>query len=236
MRKNTCADALTIGWNRDVSTLFPHATAVCGVMFGIGDELTNEPLIALLAEHDPVTGLHSLGCARYARALAEAAGLAPDDVALVERGGLLHDVGKLTIPAELLAAPRALTASEWMVMRTHAHAGGRLAARTVPARIVPLIRDHHERLDGSGYPRGLRGEAIDLPTQIISVADTIDALLSDRPYRAACSRADVCERLDVSRGPFDTALVDLAIDLLYDGPTAYRADRPRADSPPIPRA
>jgi HD-GYP domain-containing protein (c-di-GMP phosphodiesterase class II) len=90
-----------------------------------------------------------------------------------------------------------------------------------------MVGDAHARARGgpacgSGDPRGLRGDAIDLATQIVSVADTIDALLSDRPYRAACSRTDVCERLDASRGAFDTALVDLAIAMLCEAPTANR--------------
>jgi putative two-component system response regulator len=131
-------------------------------------------------------------------------------MAALERGGYLHDVGKIGIPDAVLLKRGPLTAEEYLVMQQHTVIGERLCGdlRSL-ARVRPIIRSHHERLNGSGYPDQLRGDAVPLLAQIVGIVDTFDAITSARPYRAARSTDEACEELraDVRRGKFDEALV-----------------------------
>ena len=133
---------------------------------------------------------------QHALAVAKSLGLGPDEVAAVNLGTLFHDIGKIGIPEHILQKPSALTEEEWAEMKTHPVIGANLIGE-VPnlERIRPIVLAHHEHFDGSGYPNGLKGDQIPLAAQIISVADTYDAMTSTRPYRPALGHAEAVAEL-----------------------------------------
>jgi putative two-component system response regulator len=134
----------------------------------------------------PFTHGHSGRVSRYARALAERLGLGEPAIDIRRRGAALHDIGKISTPDAVLDKPGRLTTEEFDVVKRHPAEGARIVEPLRSARdLIPLIRWHHERLDGTGYPDGLAGSAIPLPVRVLSVADVYDALASDRPYRPA---------------------------------------------------
>lgn len=152
-------------------------------------ELANGAIIrafsAMLDARDSETEGHSERVVVHAIALARALSLPDDAIARLELGALLHDIGKVAVPDSILSKPGPLDSEEWAIMRQHPTIGAGLV-RDIPQleTAVPVIRHHHERWDGTGYPDGLAGEAIPLAARIFSVADVYDALVSDRPYRA----------------------------------------------------
>jgi len=143
-------------------------------------------LMARLESKDRSTEEHTRRVAHWAVAIGEALGLAPGRLRDLAVGGLLHDMGKLSVPDAILRKPGPLTDDEMDVIRRHPGWGDELLAELgYPAHVRRVVRGHHERLDGSGYPDGLAGDAIDLETRILAVADVYDALVSPRYYRGA---------------------------------------------------
>src|SRR4029453_10527719 len=125
----------------------------------------------------------------WAVALAEAAELTPDEVEAVRVAALLHDIGKLAVPEHILTKPGRLTPKEFARVRIHPIVGAEIIkAVPFPYPVAPVIQSHHERWDGSGYPDGLRGEAIPIGARVLAVVDYFDALTSARPYHAAADR------------------------------------------------
>jgi putative two-component system response regulator len=185
------------------------------------DELDNaEEVIVSLAltieARDRYTDGHCQRLARYATAMGEALSLPPEDIRALQRGGYLHDVGKIAIPDAILAKPGALTGTELEIMRSHPIVGERLCGRLRSlARVRPIVRHHHERRDGSGYPDGLKGDEIPLLAEIVGLVDVFDALTTDRPYRNALSIDDAVAALceEVARGWRRRELVDLLVSL-----------------------
>jgi putative two-component system response regulator len=143
--------------------------------------------LALTVEaRDPYTEGHCQRLAAYARALGERLTLHDDELASLERGGYLHDVGKIGVPDAVLQKPSSLTRAEYETMKQHTVIGERLCGNLRSLEAVrPIVRHHHERWDGSGYPDGLRGDVIPLLAQIVGIVDTYDAITTTRPYRAA---------------------------------------------------
>ena len=136
-------------------------------------------------------------CSRLARNL----GLSAAETALVRRGGLLHDIGKVGTPEEVLNAPRKLTPDEWEIMQRHTLDGADIVADLpILDEFLPAIRNHHERLDGQGYPDGLRAEQIPLSARIVSVADCFNAMIGRRPYRPPMAPSRGIEELERSAG------------------------------------
>ena len=160
--------------------------------------------LALTIEaRDSTTGGHCQRLARYGSALGRALGLDEDDVSALARGGFLHDVGKVGIPDAVLLKRGPLTPDEYELIKAHTVIGDRLCGELrLLRRVRPIVRHHHERLDGSGYPDGLRGDAIPLVAQIMGIVDVFDALTTERPYRAALPVAWAAEELrrEVARG------------------------------------
>jgi HD-GYP domain-containing protein (c-di-GMP phosphodiesterase class II) len=148
-------------------------------------------LCAAIEAKDPYTRGHSERVGAWSRRLAARLGVGADDAERIGQAGLLHDIGKIGVPESVLGKRGALADEEWEVMRRHPLLGAQIVAPfEMLAGVDILIRHHHERVDGSGYPDGLRGDAVPLGCRIIAVADVYDALTSDRPYRSACSHDD----------------------------------------------
>ncbi len=143
-------------------------------------------LVSLNESRDPYTAGHELRVAALASAIATEMQLPPQQVEGIRISGLVHDIGKFTIPAEILTKPTRLSPEELALVRTHAEAGYE-ALRPIqfPWPVAEAVRQHHERLDGSGYPRGLKGDQISLEARILAVADTVEAMATNRPYRQA---------------------------------------------------
>jgi putative nucleotidyltransferase with HDIG domain len=179
--------------------------------------------LRLMAEtvdlRDPYTAGHSARVAVYSRQIATAMNLSAADVDTVENGALLHDIGKIAIPDSVLFKPAALDPGERAMIGTHPVVGAKLLAN-VPSmgEIVPCIMHHHERVDGRGYPAGLAGDAIPMGARIIAVADTFDAMTTDRPYRRALDRERAAAELRrVAGTQLDAAVVATFLGLLARG-------------------
>jgi putative two-component system response regulator len=172
--------------------------------------------LALTIEaRDSTTAGHCQRLARYASALGQTLGLAEDDVSALACGGYLHDVGKVGIPDAVLLKPGPLQAAEYELIKQHTVIGDRLCGELRSLRKVrPIVRHHHERLDGSGYPDGLRGDSTPLLAQIMGIVDVFDALTSDRPYRPALPAERAAEELqsEVARGWRRRDLVSTFLD------------------------
>jgi putative two-component system response regulator len=154
--------------------------------------------LALTIEaRDPTTEGHCQRLARYATAVGRGIGLPEHALAALYRGGYLHDVGKVGVPDAILLKRGPLTPDEYEVMKRHTIIGDRLCSHLRSLRDVrPIVRSHHERLDGSGYPDGLSGDHVPLLAQIISVVDVYDALTGARPYRRPAPPDDACAQLE----------------------------------------
>jgi putative nucleotidyltransferase with HDIG domain len=166
-------------------------------------------LIARLFEKDVLTGEHSRAVALWCLRLARNLGLSMDDAQLVQRGGLLHDIGKIATPDEILNAPRRLTQVERLTIERHPADGAEIVV-DIPqlTELLPMVRSHHERIDGRGYPDGLRGEEIPLTARIVSVADSFNAMVGRRPYRPPLAPSLALEELRRHSGSqFDPEVV-----------------------------
>ena len=157
-------------------------------------------LSALLEARDSFTYGHSQRVTRHAERIATELGLSPAEVAQVRTAAALHDVGKLHTPREILNKPGRLTDEEFAVIRNHPGDGAEMSTSVGDTVITAMIRHHHERLDGAGYPDGLAGEAIPLGARIIAVADTFDAMTSNRAYRRASSHKRALDVLRAEAG------------------------------------
>jgi diguanylate cyclase (GGDEF)-like protein len=179
------------------------------------DHATVRALAAAVDARDEETQDHSRNVARYAVALAQEIELDDDDVLRLEYAGLLHDVGKIGVPDAVLRKHGALTTSERESMQSHVGLGEAILASTTMREILPLVRSHHERWDGGGYPDGLSGEDIPLGARILALANTYDALRSNRAHRAGLSRSAALQMIDLELGiAFDPELGERFIDAI----------------------
>ena len=168
---------------------------------------------------DPYTEGHCERLARYASEMGRHLKLGEEAVVALRRGGYLHDLGKITVPDEILKKGTDLTPEEWQIMKQHPITGETICQPLKSLRMVlPIIRSHHEHWDGSGYPDGLRGDAIPLLAQIIGIVDVYDAITTARPYKPALPPEDACEQLrrEADRGWRDPALVNVFIATAQD--------------------
>jgi putative two-component system response regulator len=174
--------------------------------------------LALTIEaRDPYTLGHCDRLSRYAVALGEALGLDQEMLRALRLGGYLHDLGKIAVPDGILLKPGPLDPLEQERIRAHPGAGSDLVLGLRSLELVrPIMRHHHEKWDGSGYPDGLKGEAIPLGARIISVVDVFDALHTDRPYKTAMSRSDAVSLLirETDAGYWDPRVVDSFLEIL----------------------
>jgi putative two-component system response regulator len=180
------------------------------------DELENAETVlfslALSIEaKDPYTEGHCGRLSKYSVALAWRLGLPEELRVALRRAGIVHDIGKVAVPEHILLKPGPLTPEEWKIMKEHPVIGERICAPLKSFRhVLPIIRCHHEKLDGSGYPDGLKGEEIPLTARILQTVDIYDALTTDRPYRQALSprKTFTVMQEEVKRGWWDGSLVD----------------------------
>lgn len=197
-------------------------------------------LCSALDMRDRVTQGHSQRVAGLSLAVAQQLGIDGEELVDIERGAILHDIGKITLPDEILSKPGPLTAEEWERMRRHPESGYCMV-KDVPflRKASEIVRTHHERYDGSGYPEGLKGGEIPLGARIFAVVDAYDAITSDRPYRRARSHEEALEEIRLHTGTqFDPAVVEAflraeAVGLITPGSTwaeSRRSDREAAVS------
>jgi PAS domain S-box-containing protein len=178
-----------------------------------------ETVARAMESSDPYTAGHQRNVARMAHRVGEVMG---KDAAWLEGiyvGGLLHDIGKISIPASILVKPGALRQEEWLVLQSHTIRGYEiLTGASLPWRVDLMARNHHERLDGSGYPDGLKGDDVSFEARVLSVCDVVEAMSSHRPYRPARSISEVKKELTSGRGVrYDTEVVDVVLGLMASG-------------------
>jgi putative nucleotidyltransferase with HDIG domain len=181
-------------------------------------------LVTALDDRDQYTAGHSAAVAIYARDIAARLGLPKHEQQLAHMCGLVHDIGKIGLPVGLLEKPGALTLAERRQMQEHSVKGERILAKVEDyAEIAKIVRHHHERVDGEGYPDGLVGDEIPLLSRIIAVADAYNAMTSDRPYRDAMpSRVARMRLAQGVEGQFDTSAVAAFEAILAGASEAYR--------------
>ncbi|HWG58276.1 MAG TPA: HD domain-containing phosphohydrolase [Candidatus Acidoferrales bacterium] len=207
------------------------------------DRQTESVILSLarsIEAKDPLTEGHSERLADYAVALGEALNFSADDLAVLRLGCLVHDIGKVAVPDAILLKPARLSPEEMAIVKQHPVTGEGICAPLQSFRdVLPTIRHHHERMDGTGYPDGLSGASIPLTARVVQVVDIYDALTTDRPYRKALPQEEALKILwdEALRGWLDRWLVARFTDLCQDSPAPFW--RPRsmlADYYSAPRA
>ncbi len=174
-------------------------------------------LAATLATRDPYTAGHEERVARYALAIAQRMGMDDDFKRGLHIGGLLHDIGKIGIPSEILSKPTRLTDPEMDLVRQHPQIGYEIIKHVdFPWPVARVVYEHHERMDGTGYPRHLKADDICLEARIVAVADVVEAITSHRPYRPAKGVAEALEAIS-EPNKFDPRVVAACIDLIKEG-------------------
>jgi PAS domain S-box-containing protein len=183
---------------------------------------TIRALARLTEARDPYTQGHQARVGDLSAAIATQLGVDEDLVRLIQMSGQVHDIGKITVPAEMLTRPGRLSNLEFEIVKTHCAVGNEiLRSASLPWPIPEAAWQHHERLDGSGYPRGLKGDEIILPARILSVADVIEAMMNHRPYRPALGYEQAIAEVTAGRGTlFDPDVVD-ACRAVFDAGFAF---------------
>jgi len=194
-------------------------------------------LARAMATRDEMTNEHARRVQIYAAALADAAGIEDRRMlAAIDAAALLHDIGKLGIPDRLLQKPGPLTADEYTQVKQHAILGADiLSAVEFPGPLASIVRHHHEHWDGTGYPDGLRGEAIPIGARVLAIVDCYDALTSDRPYRRSLSHDRAAAMIRERRGTmYEPRIADaflriiVAVRAALDGGADVPYARPQA--------
>lgn len=175
-------------------------------------------MVKIVETKDPYTAGHQQRVAKLSCATAKEMGLSGQQINVMRMASLIHDVGKIYIPAEILGRPGPLSEIELQLIKTHPQVGHDIL-KTVEflSPVVTIVLQHHERMNGSGYPQGLSSEDIILEAKILGVVDVIEAMSSHRPYRAACGIDKALEEISKNKGIlYDTQVVDVCLKLFYD--------------------
>ncbi len=177
----------------------------------------------IIETRDPYTAGHQRRVAMLAKAIAENMKLSEQQIEGVYMVGMIHDVGKISIPAEILSMPRRLTPAEFNLIKNHPQAGYDILKNIdFPWPVADIIIQHHERIDGTGYPKGISGNKIMLEAKIIMVADVVEAMASHRPYRAAFGLERALGEIKQNRGIlYDPEVVDSCVDLFMKNKFAF---------------
>jgi len=199
----------------------------------------NLGLLETLAEsidmHDPYVMGHSRQVTLFAVQIAQRMGLNDSQIELIRKSSLLHDVGKLRIPDTILSKPSRLNSHEYEIIKKHPEAGASLLSRSPSlTNLIPIVKHHHEFYDGQGYPSGLKGNEIPIEARIVSVADAIEAMGADRPYRKAQDVTTIIAELKRCSGTqFDPRIVQVAVKLLEgEGGKLLVRSNPKAETVP----
>jgi putative nucleotidyltransferase with HDIG domain len=181
-------------------------------------------LVQTLSLRDKMTARHSAAVARYSRAIARAIGCSAEEQELVHTAGLLHDIGKFIFPDRILFADRKLSDEDWQIVKRHPAQGARVVGKVAGyGPVAEIIRCHHERIDGKGYPRGLSGDEVPLMSRMISIADTYDVMTARDSYRDPVSQAEaIAELRRVSGTQLDGELVEVFIALLEGSSVGFQ--------------
>jgi putative nucleotidyltransferase with HDIG domain len=188
------------------------------------DEVVNS-ILSALEVRDASAYEHSRAVGMWCSRIAKTLGLSPEQQAFAGLAGTLHDVGKIATPAEILLKPSALQLEEWESMRAHSQIGAKMLERIPSLKdVAPIVRAHHERVDGRGYPDGLASDAIPFVARIVAVADAFHAMISKRPYRDGLPVATALDELRAGKGTqFDTVVVEAILEIVL--PSAASASR-----------
>jgi HD-GYP domain-containing protein (c-di-GMP phosphodiesterase class II) len=203
---------------------------------------TVKALAAAIDGKDPYTRGHSERVSRFSMAIAQRLGLHDDEIEKIRISALLHDVGKISIDDKILKKPSALTDEEYEIMKGHPQKGYKIMSQ-IPAmkEFLPGMYMHHEMVDGKGYPQGLKGDEIPLMGKIVAVADTFDAMTTDRPYQKAMKFEEALSRIESFVGTRYDPIVVAALSeackegQIRPGQVKLRKPGPPANSPQIPR-
>jgi putative nucleotidyltransferase with HDIG domain len=173
-------------------------------------------LLERLNAHDPATHDHCRSVGAWSGLLAKTLNLEPDEVKAAVLAGTLHDIGKAATPLEILRKPGPLSGPEWEQMRAHAGDGAAMLMEVAALRsVAPIVRSHHELIDGRGYPDGLAGDRIPLLSRIVAVSDAFHAMIASRLYRQPLTVHEALEELRAGRGTqFDGPVVDAMLQLI----------------------
>jgi PAS domain S-box-containing protein len=179
---------------------------------------TIQVMVSAVETRDPYTAGHQIRSTDLARAIASEMGLSQEKIDSIRVAGSIHDIGKLSIPAEILSKPTKLTEIEYLLIREHSIRGYEILKNIEsPWALAEMVYQHHERMDGSGYPRGLKGEEIMMEARIIAVADVVESMASHRPYRAALGLNVALEEIEKNRRIlYDEAVVDTCLRLFRE--------------------
>lgn len=172
---------------------------------------------------DPYTVSHQERLASLAAFVGERLGLKDDELEWLQVGALLHDIGKAAIPNTILSKPGKLTDEEWVLIRSHVKRGYEmLQGMNLPEHVMNMVMNHHERLNGSGYPHGIRKDQLSLETRILGICDVVEAMSSHRPYRPARKKDDIIEELQTGRDKlYDARVVDVLVDVIERNEFAF---------------
>jgi putative two-component system response regulator len=180
---------------------------------------------------DPYTHGHCERLSDYSAALAQHIGLPGDQIVALRRSGVVHDIGKIAIPDSIILKPTSLSPEEWKLMREHPVIGERICMPLKSFRaVLPIIRHHHEKLDGSGYPDGLKGDQIPVTARVLQIVDVYDALTTVRPYKPAFSITDALQtiKMEVARGWWDPRIFDQFERFIRSGTADFLARKATA--------
>jgi putative nucleotidyltransferase with HDIG domain len=180
---------------------------------------------AMVESRDPYTAGHQKRVAALARSIAQEMRLSPETIAFISTVSFIHDIGKISVPAEILNKPTKLNDVEYTIIKTHPQVGNNiLQGIEFPWPIADVVMKHHERLNGSGYPNGLTADQIPIEDKIISVADVVEAMASHRPYRPAPGIEKALAEITVNRGRlYDPAVVDICLMLFREHKFSFEA-------------
>jgi len=190
-------------------------------------EGTVNALVSAIEMGDPYTAGHQRRVTQLACAIAKEMGLPEEQIEGIRMAGLIHDLGKINVPAQILSKPGPLTGLEYGLIKMHPQVGHDvLKAIEFPWPMAQIVLQHHERVDGSGYPEGLSGEEIILEARILGVADVVEAMASERPYRPARDIDEALEEISQNRGVlYDPQVVDACLKLFTEKRFTFEEER-----------